>query len=143
MNKIQRKRLEKLIGFLKTLDNNKFNFYYVITRRNEKYNCGAVCCAIGWTPAIFPNLVKWGTSFSKLKWKNERILRDYGDIACELFGIRERLSYPLFRPGGQFEVHGDLEMNKGNSPKQVAKMLEKFLKLVDKKEIILQGNNYE
>ena len=139
MNKIERKRLEKLIGFLKKLKPEKFNFGSVISKWDRKHECGSVCCAIGWTPVIFPNLIKWNhNSLLSLAIKKTGNGRSFGWIASYLFGIDFRISTSLFSPQDQDDVHENLKrLPEEATPKAVAKMLEKFLKLVDKGEIKL------
>ena len=137
MNKTQRKRLEKLIGFLKVLDRKKFDFGNVVRIWDDKHKCGTVCCAMGWTPAIFPGLVKWKKYSERLILiKNGDTLKYYHAADC-LFGIPIDVGRELFRPMGQDEVHEELPVLKKPTPKQVTKMLKKFLRLVDKKEITL------
>lgn len=139
MNKIERERLEKTIDFLKILNPRKFDFGDVISKWDREKKCGSVCCVIGWVPAIFPRLVKWSGSLetsSQFKIKGKRGPQSYGEVGSFLFGIDSFTADTLFNPSALHRVHASLR-NKGNveTPKQVAKMLEKFLKLVDKGEI--------
>ncbi len=45
--------LQRLSAFLKELDEDRF---YVGEWQNKGELCGTVCCSIGWTPTIFPEL---------------------------------------------------------------------------------------
>ena len=138
MNKIERKRLEKLIGFLKNLNRKKFYFNNVVDTWDEKGECGSICCAIGWTPVIFPRSIKWVPGSHDLFVKKINKQDRFDRVSYHLFGIHPDLSFDLFRARNQYQVNKNLNNlpNKA-TPKAVAKMLEKFLKLVDKGEIKL------
>lgn len=147
MNSRERKRLEKLILFLKNLKPQQFNFGEVVTRLGDN-QCGSVCCAIGWTPAIFPRSVRW------VKCRNPYLTTDkeanvfaarnveYADVASQLFGIDRRMAHYLFTPSFQKYAHYRLPYCSGIShPKKVAAMLQKFLKLWD--EGLIKDKPYE
>ena len=112
-------RLLKLATFLEILPREKFNFNCVIKRKPGK-ECGSVGCAIGWTPEVFPRLVKWNDP--KLN------MAGYKELATELFDICYDNATYLFAPGdpcvGQLPVTA--------TPKMVAKHIRKFVK--DNKE---------
>jgi hypothetical protein len=56
-------RLLKLAAFLETLEHKQFDFALIVRawhRDPETHApCGSICCAIGWLPAVFPDLVRW------------------------------------------------------------------------------------
>lgn len=53
------KNLKKQLKFMKTLKKHQFDFESIVSEFDEN-NCGTICCNVGWTPAVFPELVKWG-----------------------------------------------------------------------------------
>lgn len=136
MNARERKRLNKLILFLENLEPKRFYFNTVVSQVDEK-GCGTVCCAIGWTPAVFPRLAKWGPRSygitTNLKgFTRERELEDYATAASKLFGLNIHTANNLFTPKLQRKVHPILPTcGIGASPKKVAGMLRKFLELWD------------
>lgn len=130
MTKIHKTRLRKLIAFLRKLPRKKFDFGDV--RYEDK--CGTVACAIGWTPEVFPRLVTTGDSGCSLELDGKR--RHFADIAEGIFGIPWRYADYIFQPNTQDMVNIKLKpCDSDATPKQVAKMLEKFLALVDAGEI--------
>lgn len=136
MNQIQANRLAKLISFLEELEPEKFEFAKI---RTEDSRCGTTACAIGWTPEIFPNLVrirtrrKYKRILSKQGFLIEPVMRDnpkhlFSKIPERLFGLHS----DVFCPNSQ----NWLEMPDGStlpnvrrsaSPKTVANMLIKAL----------------
>ena len=131
MNKVERKRLEKLIGFLEVLPRNRFDF--AVVRRERQ--CGTVACALGWTPKVFPNLVKWGSGEDELRYRGHKCT--WAVIAEELFGLGRLTSVGLFSAHSQCYVSQRLRtMTYAATPKQVARMLRQFLKLADAGEIV-------
>lgn len=56
---MNKERLLKLAEFLDELPPAKFDFCYVIGAWDHATQCGSVCCAMGWTPRVFPELVQW------------------------------------------------------------------------------------
>ena len=50
-----------LADFLDTLPEEQFEFDAVVSEwdRTKDKPCGSVCCAIGWAPMVFPELIKW------------------------------------------------------------------------------------
>lgn len=147
MNKIQEKRFRKLINFLKTLPEEKFSFNRVISRSEKKKGavCGTVCCAMGWTPALFPKIVKWGYELgSDLAYVNPKGKPSdfYPSLAFYLFGIPRVHALLLFTPNDEIETSDRKEANKENfpkgirlnnrkaTPKSVARTLEKYLEAI-------------
>lgn len=127
--KIQNKRLTKLIAFLRALPRSKFYFGDdVLESKTNGHTCATVACAIGWTPAIFPRLVKWDFQDGCL---NGYIM---GKRSVGLYDVAEKIlgcdAY-VFLPNCQ--IYADNRLSNlpcDASPKQVAKMLEKYQKLV-------------
>lgn len=132
MNTIERERMEKLIAFLDVLEPEKFNFDYTV-RDWTPSHCGAVCCAMGWTPKIFPNEVAWtqsGVAMNTPRTDHHRGI-GYDEVASELFGLSYLMAEDLFSPLGQSEIHADLaHMGFDATPQDVAAMLRKFLELL-------------
>lgn len=60
-------RLQEMANFLKKLEPEKFNFDLVISKYRPEGTaiCGTKCCAIGWMPAIWPELFMWFNSVNK------------------------------------------------------------------------------
>lgn len=112
------RRLRKLADWLeKNVPEENFNLEIVLdsklqrlTAREIKYRlshhtCGSTACAIGYTPLVFPKLVKYGRYrdyYSDLLpvYKNTG---SYIEIAVKLFYIRLETVYHLFSPNG---IHG-------------------------------------
>lgn len=127
MKKIHIARLKKLIAFLRKLPEEKFQFeteYEKLPRQK----CPTVACAIGWTPAVFPELVGWAHERGLFLWKGRKLA--YSCLAEELFGIPSPKSVNLFYPNDQKEVDPLLPLcGRDAKPEEVANMLEKFLEL--------------
>ncbi len=131
--KLQEKRLLKLCDFLDKLPRSKFDFVREVTKTDEKHTCGTVCCAIGWAPAVFPRLIKWNPN--KLNGSDDWIgwyldktgeIESWSNAITRLFGV----PYELFLPNHQTSEEQKLD-NCGYhaTPKQVSKMLRRYLKL--------------
>jgi hypothetical protein len=134
MKQIHIKRLRKLIAFLDALPRKRFNFAIV---RNEPPKCGAVGCAIGYMPNVFPRTFR---SFPVPKnekdiWTHGVGFRKDGYISFEevgmwVSGLDFYEAGHLFNPWQQSFVHPELkDLPETATPKQVARMLEKFIKL--------------
>ena len=128
-----KKRLLKLCDFLEQLQRKDFNFNVVAERRS----CGTIACAVGWTPAVFPRLVKW--SPNKRNKRISIVLADqqrgshYINVARSLFGLTHRRAENLFSPWFDIEVGNTTISALGGSatPKQVAKRIRRFVKLME------------
>lgn len=129
MKPIHKRRLRKLIAFLRRLPRKRFNFGVV---RNET-SCGAVACAIGWMPNVFPRVFKPVSAIPCIHWTHEVTFRGekytfFYDIAEWLTGLERARN--LFYPSCQKIVDDRLpNLPKTASPKQVAAMLEKFIRI--------------
>jgi hypothetical protein len=134
------KRLQKLITFLRTLPRKRFNFAIV---RNEPPKCGAVGCAIGYMPNVFPRVfksealphvstqgVKEGWDWTHgVKFRSAKPF-SFEEVGMWVSGLDFYKAGRLFTPEMQSRVHSDLEdLSESATPKQVARMLEKFIKL--------------
>lgn len=136
MKPIHKERLNMLIIFLDELDEERFTLTNSVLLIDD--GCGSICCAIGWTPKIFPDLVRWTGERSLTHGLaldgNESAA--YSEVAQELFGIDNWMAIDLFAPDGQVRVHSALpECGAYATPKEVANMLRKFLELVEAGEI--------
>lgn len=137
MKPIHIKRLRKLIAFLRKLPRKRFNFAII---RNEAPKCGAVGCAIGYTPNVFPSIFR---SFALLDHGYQRTHGvgfrgktepDFTGVAMWVSGLPYDTAAFLFEPYRQDKVDGRLPLIPGDAtPKQVARMLEKFIELQTEK----------
>ena len=91
---VTKRRLLKLAAFLDTLPPEKWDFLHIITRKNPSRTCGTVCCAIGWTPVVFPRLIKWKDLFVRSKRAYE-IVKEQSQ---RLFGLSTEQINLLFIP---------------------------------------------
>ena len=156
MTTVHVRRLRRLIAFLRTLYPTAFDFSKVVTEaRVNGHVCGTVCCAVGWTPAVFPSLVHWDAKLLRDKLDdqvNDRrdagINARYGvsirghrdntfyEVASHLFGLNECMAQNLFAPDSQYRISDNLlQTGEESTPQEVAAMLEQFLELVAAGEI--------
>lgn len=136
MKTYHKKRMRKLIAFLKVLLPKKFQFWIV---REQDSTCGTVGCAIGWTPEALPDLVEACPLSTPYPIRIRSVVNNrmtHAEIGSHLFGISEVRSGQLFTPLCQNSIHPTLRDLQGDAtPKQVAAMLEKFLALVESGEV--------
>lgn len=129
MSAVGKRRLRKLIAFLRQLPRRKFDFSDVVKETNGK-GCGSVACALGWTPVAFPKHFKWidnGGYASRRGSEGIHLFRD----AADYFQI-PRFHDNLFVPAGAWAVSNHLpNLNGDATPKQVARMLEQYIKLTE------------
>ena len=107
MNTTQQKRLRKLIAFLRTLDSDHFDFEIL---RHESNQCGTIACAIGWTPTVFPSLIKvvmCGDTGDGLKEYDVAIRGENIKCASEVPQFLFGLDWGAFIPGGGVAEIGD------------------------------------
>ena len=141
---MNKERLLKLVEFLNGLDPSEFQFSSTIDSVDEKNECGTVCCAMGWTPRVFPDLVEWApyllrsgalSSITplliKLKCGHE-ISHTYPDIAARIFDIPRADAVALFTPAYQHELitkYGMPIKNLGSdaNPSDVASAIETYV----------------
>lgn len=131
---MNKKRLLKLANFIEKLPNKRLNMN-VVALSNAKgkmgyKECGSVACAMGWTPAVFPKLVKWiecsgGNELNVCMTHEEarEWLRGNGSLAnnsamVELFDIPYLDADYIF----------GLSKSKYHTPKQVAEGIRKYVK---------------
>lgn len=101
-----RKRMHKLADFLDTLNDVQFDFNFIAEKHDKSkvITCGTVGCAIGFTPHVFPRLVKYieYESFSSptgLRVESKKTGEsEYEEVGAELFGISMEESDDLFTP---------------------------------------------
>ena len=126
---MNKQRMLKLADFLETLPTKKFDFSMIRDHdKDVQYippaKCGAVGCAIGWMPTVFPRLCgDWVAS----KTKNGYTVRDgvWFDDAAEVLDIDYSDCTALFTPGG--EVYGLRNLGENTTPKAVARRIRQFV----------------
>lgn len=106
-------RLEELASFLTKMSAKKFNFNQVVTDAKEvrigskQEVCGSICCAVGWTPRLWPSEVQWqktsfnyGPQFVLVFLTDEGLeqTQDYADVAHKIFNISFSDACDLFSP---------------------------------------------
>jgi hypothetical protein len=125
-------RLRKLIGFLRELPPEKFDFRDVV-RDLDEHACATVACAIGWLPAVFPESLRW-RAYS-VKFIGEHSLDDdYSSfwVAAEFLSLPRKTTEGLFAPGHQRNVHPSLpHCGYHAAATEVADMLEQFIRLTE------------
>lgn len=128
--KIGNARLLKLCAFLDTLPPEKFHYRCVVkeARRHRKHICGTVCCAWGWTPRVFPKLVKWdddGTSEPIVRLRNACGDTFRGAGPAKLFYINYIDKFKIFAPGCAEIGYSGLRENATNT--EVAAHIRAFV----------------
>lgn len=145
---IYRERLAKLADFLDTVPPEKFAFYTVMDIDGLKdplealaagsHPCGTVGCAIGWTPAVFPESLVWQSrcEYSTMLDVNlkespvEAVGRMNfsetvsGRAAMQFFGIDTEELYYLFIPHGKHRYNN---LGDNAQPHKVAAHIRSFL----------------
>jgi hypothetical protein len=124
-------RLRKLIGFLRELPPEKFNFRNVLTERD--HGCATVACAIGWLPAVFPKSLRWQAFSVKLRGNHQvNLAHSSFLVAAEFLQLPGETAFALFAPHFQKDVHHSLPACCGSATAiQVADMLEQFIRLTE------------
>lgn len=129
-------RLLKLARFLESLEDKAFDFKNVVSKHEN--SCGSVCCAIGWTPKVFPELIKWFKD--PLDWENKLRLEmngkvcDYLKAAVDIFGITRDESIMLFSPMYRLEWWDDRVFSGSVRPYEVALSIRKFVEWKEEQE---------
>lgn len=123
-------RLLKLADYLDVLPEKQFDFSRVSDSTGEDeskdYSCGSVGCAVGHTPYIWPELVKFnGLNLSLLNNSYEETFVNYLNVAMFLFDLDLDDSMFLFSPPGKKEGDGRLSSNA--TPKQVSDRIRQFI----------------
>jgi hypothetical protein len=126
--------MRKLAKFLEELPPEEFDFDII--------KCGTVACAIGWTPRVFPRLVKWHPRWYpgglEASGRTVGVVRGFMGVATHLFGISSFNADRLFSsyPGYGNRIHESIPLLGGDAtPKQVAAGLRMFLELARQKKI--------
>lgn len=130
--KIKFKRLLKLATFLRKLPTKNFDFEIfcdgIFDRENNM--CGTVACAMGWTPAVFPRLVRWtktscGTPFG-VAFRNRKTFTL--GVIKELFNLNyEEIRALFYASGGKIRPWQLKSVDYKATPKQVATSIERFV----------------
>jgi hypothetical protein len=145
-------RLVKLAEFLGDLKPEKFNFSNVVSSWDEKNHCGTVCCAIGYTPQLFPEEVEWVADIAPF-WMDVEGKRSgaegYVEVAAELFDIPPEHAHNLFTPlslrdplseemtdwGTTYDFpDGVTLLDDDATPKQVSSMIYTYINAIEYEE---------
>lgn len=128
MEQIQKDRMRKLIGFLRELPKEQFDFRHVVSEFEG--DCCTVGCAIGWTPKVFPELVKWDhlDLAMDVRLIGSTDESDYAEVASALFGLPAVMSSDLFCPMLQDGIHARLPVvERGHLPQRLPTCWRSFL----------------
>ena len=115
---MHKRRFFKLADFIKGLKGRKLNMGAVATADDDgkilPKECDSAACAMGWTPAVFPRLMKWptlypGSTSSVILIGTKKT--NY-DAMCTLFNINRSDAEALFN-SGQTNYHTPLQVARG------------------------------
>lgn len=123
---MKKQRLRKLSAFLKTLPPENFDFGDVVTVFDQEEKCGSICCAIGWTPKVFPKLVMWAKHYSISVKSTTTEKTGYIQVASELFEISEEHAELLFTPNSQRDL-GLPSLTEDSKPQEVAEVIDLYI----------------
>lgn len=142
--KVGMARLLKLATFLTQLPPQKFDFGQIAYENEKpmlqalkarKERCGTVACAIGWSPAVFPRLVKWAKLYNGdhalcvVERTSTDTLGDSFSTAERLFALTFDESRYLFAPYRQREVDGNAKnLTDSATAKEVARHIRRFVR---------------
>lgn len=122
------RRLQKLADYLKTLPRKGFDFTAVGIKDDA---CGAIGCAIGHASVVWPRRLRLKTYYSRclleMKVPSGWLDMSYTGVAMELFGICSNDAEALFTPGSQYLIKLPV-CGRNATPKQVAKLIERYIK---------------
>lgn len=124
--RIRYDRLRKLADFLDTLSPSQFDFNHVRGTYRETDDCGTVGCAIGWTPVVFPRLMKFTEGKQGVVHRSTGS-DDYDIVGQELFGISLDDAFALFGPMRSLPWLNNKMVGNDATPKQVAKSIRAFI----------------
>ena len=99
---VNESKLLKMLAFLAELPEEKWFFGDVIDQ--EEDGCGTVCCAIGWSPLIFPEEAKWTIG----KFGGNVNDEGYDETGSHIYGMSELVAEHLFSPGTRRHIHTEL-----------------------------------
>lgn len=129
-------RLNKLADFLDTLNEQQFNFEIVAKRvcKSDTITCGTVGCAIGFTPHVFPELVKYedreGLPDNEVTVEmidSPRAGHNYSQIGQLLFNIPYIDSMRLFAPDCPNHWNKDDCLGPMATSQQVAQSIRNYI----------------
>lgn len=139
---MKKDKLLKLAAFLDTLEEDKFDLAQVAISDDEDPMCGSVCCAVGWTPKIFPEEVRWampnhyeGLDLACRNEGGDWVVKEYREVAVQLFEITEAEAHSLFTPyqlaivekeEGDYDRLESGELRGALKPKQMAERIRMF-----------------
>lgn len=143
-------RLRKLADFLDKLPRGDFSFnhVHVMCKRTEDSpgiekprgnTCGSVGRAIGWTPKVFPKLVKFARPSGTYRGVEMRASHEgyWVVVGEELFNMPHDHSNYLFTPRFAYELGtktpwGAFRLGEDATPKQVAKSIRRYATWAEK-----------
>ena len=124
-------RLNKLASFLDELPREEFDFSEVVKKGDVDSKCDAVCCAMGWTPKLFPELVEWFhdtyTVRLNIRMRDRREEGGYITIASKLFDITRSEADILFTPTLKRPWTGGTSLGRDVAPTVVALSIRRFI----------------
>jgi hypothetical protein len=133
---IGRKRMLKMADFLDKLPSEKFDFTIAYGKETPSLikGCGSAGCIIGWTPRVFPRLVKYNPIAT---WQLHRVdpyfkigdesKLSYREVGEAVFGLSADHAFNLFTPGTQCYFYLK-NLDHDATPKQAAKLLRNYVK---------------
>lgn len=112
MNQVQANRLAHAIEFLQEMKPEGFDFNTIRRDTVGGRKCGTVGCVIGWTPEMFPNLVRrttgkerfWNSHLITLRNNKIHGADEFHMITAYLFGLGSDVFYPgrtVLMPNGK------------------------------------------
>lgn len=124
-------KLQKLADFLDQLRHDEFNFGEVVAKFDID-GCGTVCCAIGWTPILFPDEVEWDECANSVSMIGVRGGDGYVMAAEKLFNMPRQDARGLFSPNEQHLIHGWGDFpncHDKSTPEEVAAAIRHYIKI--------------
>ena len=128
---MNKQRMLKLADFLDNLPTKKFDFSIFRDRDDTAVytppeKCGAVGCAIGWMPTVFPRVCK---SWMGSKMKNGYTVKPglWFDDAAKVLDIDYNDCDNLFSPGGCVPGLRPTALSENTTPKKVAARIRQFV----------------
>lgn len=128
---MNKQRMLKLADFLDNLPAKKFDFAIFRTIACDApyvapESCGAVGCAIGWMPTVFPRVCKEWVAF---KTKNGYTLKNQGFFtpAAKVLDLATDHCEDLFSPGVPVKGLNPRSLSEQTTPKAVAKRIRQFV----------------